>query len=78
MDTARCLCKLPQGPHNTWTGRETTEPSRCPIHGPAPPDSCLPYLLNYQDKAFLRRIRVDPEDSADIADVYRSDLKERR
>ena len=68
MDTARCLCP----PH------EKGAHHACPLHGFSSQTPLLPYLLNYQDKSFLRRIRVDPEDSADIADVYRSDLKERR
>ena len=68
MDTARCLC----APDFKGSNRA------CPLHGFSSPDPCLPYLLNYQDKSFLRRMRIDPEDSADIADVYRSDLKERR
>lgn len=72
-DVARCRCKLPQGPHGTWLGTEPSDPSRCAIHGPSAPDPALPYRLTYNDRQFLRSVKVAPIDPDDIQQVRQAD-----
>jgi hypothetical protein len=72
MDTARCRCPL------DCAGVRISIRPECPIHGFNGIVPSVAYVLTYQDKQFLRKSGIDPEDGADIADVYRSDLKERR
>ena len=49
MDSARCTCL-------------TVGKFRCPIHGPAPKDPSVPYVLNENDRTMLKSFRIATDD----------------
>lgn len=68
-DVARCLC--PHGSDGKKCGRNLA----CPFHGNCSkdPKDDFPYVLTYQDKAALRRLRIDPEDGDAIQQIRQAD-----
>ena len=66
-DVARCLC--PHGSDGKKCGRNLA----CPFHGNCSKDPLVSYFLSYQDKAALRRLKIDPEDADAIQQIRQAD-----
>ena len=66
-DVARCLC-----PHDS-TGNKCGRNAACPFHGFTSQSPLIPYALSYQDKAALRRMKIDPEDGPAIQQIRQAD-----
>lgn len=66
-DVARCTC-----PKDS-TGQKCGRNLDCPFHGFNPADPQVAWSLNPHDRAALRRLRIDPEDTEAIQQVRQAE-----
>lgn len=67
MENARCLCA------RDADGKIASQHFGCPFHGHTSFFPKVSWFLTFNDKRFLRSMRIDPEDTGDIQDVRQAD-----